>query len=286
MEKGDEARQPTATGPRQVRKRPAAAARTELEPARLVRQAPAKRPRGATAPAVPESAAATEAAVETQAADVYFHSDLVEVFSPPRVVPEARRQGLRATYSFDLETGTDLLTKAGQDAVWQAIHRTTPKAIVLSPPCTTFSVMQNMNQGKGDPARKEEKYQAGFELLRFAVQVAQHQVRVGGRFILEHPVSASSWRTELIQDLQACPGVQKLSFDQCRYGLTSPGGSGCKKRTSLVHNWGVASEFTGKNCCCKAPHHPIMGSERGVQCSRDTQVYPPALVTALVKALQ
>ncbi|MCP4239821.1 MAG: hypothetical protein GY772_04590 [bacterium] len=155
-----------------------------------------------------------------------------------------------------------MLTKAGQDVVWQAIYQTTPKAVILSPPCTTFSVLQNLNRGKGDPVRKEEKQRAGLELLNFAVQVARHQVLVGGRFILEHPATATSWRTQLVKDLQACPGVRKLNFDQCRYGLTSPAGSPCKKRTALLHNCpGVEVEFTGKNCRCKVTNQSWAASE-------------------------
>ena len=40
--------------------------------------------------------------------------DLAEVFSQPRVVPWARAIGLKASLSFDMLTGTDLLTMAGR----------------------------------------------------------------------------------------------------------------------------------------------------------------------------
>eukprot|EP00959_Pyramimonas_sp_CCMP1952_P037896 793237-Pyramimonas_sp.AAC.1 len=46
-------------------------------------------------------------------------------------------------------------------------------------------------------------------------QVAEHQHQRGRCFLLEHPVTASSWQLERIQRLASLEGVRYGDMDQC-----------------------------------------------------------------------
>ena len=43
----------------------------------------------------------------------------------------------------------------------------------------------------------------------------------GKYFALEHPASAASWHTEVMQALRDIPGVAEVEFDFCALGMVS-----------------------------------------------------------------
>ena len=74
----------------------------------------------------------------------------------------------------------------------QLILRDRPKLLVLSPPCTMFSILQNLTW-RGDPVAQErftQRKAAAVKLLETAVLLARVQMLVGGVFLFEHPASA------------------------------------------------------------------------------------------------
>lgn len=71
--------------------------------------------------------------------------DVVEVYSPPRVVAAAAR-GLRAKALIDLKTGYDLNSTSDKMSVRELLHRRHPCLLLTSPPSTKFSPMQNIRQ--------------------------------------------------------------------------------------------------------------------------------------------
>ena len=95
---------------------------------------------------------------------------IAEVFSPPRITAQARKHGLQPGLAFDLTSGTDLGTVEGRAQVWTYLKQSRPGLVVLSPPCTYFSTLMNLNKGKmGD------KYASGLaharSLLEFAAKI-------------------------------------------------------------------------------------------------------------------
>ena len=64
-----------------------------------------------------------------------------EVYSPPRMAPEAARAGLTPGTSYDLVTGWDLERADHQTAMWKQLAREKPALIILCLPCTAFSVV-------------------------------------------------------------------------------------------------------------------------------------------------
>ena len=79
--------------------------------------------------------------------------DIFEVFSRARVVKTAVASGLRGGYSLDivvkdLLTGRawDLRCPGDQRRLWSLLHQRPAGLLVASPPCTTFSSLQNFRK--------------------------------------------------------------------------------------------------------------------------------------------
>eukprot|EP00435_Cladocopium_sp_Y103_P050837 s1878_g15.t1 len=147
----------------------------------------------------------------------------------------------------------------------------------------------------GRKAMGEAKYQKRREgadrLLSFACEVGLHQLRSGQHFVFEHPDGASSWTTEPLRHLSqqpGQPGVIETRFDQCRFGLRSPGSQQpIRKRTRFIHNLPQIREaFGGAFCQCTVPHRRIEGSEAGVQLSSFCETYPPMMVETMLAAIR
>ena len=120
-------------------------------------------------------------------------------------------------------------------------------------------------------------------LLTLAMRLAARQVSSGRYFVFEHPATAKSWDTVVVQNVAALTGVRIVTFDQCRYGFVSPGGQPLRKRTSFMTNCSfVAKAFDGVRCQCSEPHKKSIGSEFGQGLSTWAAHYPPALCRELV----
>ena len=71
---------------------------------------------------------------------------VAELFSPPRVVLEAVKQGLCGELSMDILTGWELGNTAGQRRAWDGLRRGKSMLVVICVPCTMLTIIQNMNQ--------------------------------------------------------------------------------------------------------------------------------------------
>ena len=76
---------------------------------------------------------------------VLLGCDITEVFSPARVTRACRQFGLVPGELFELRTGYDLSDKDVQQYVRQRIDQSDPELLIVSPPCTKFSRLQQLN---------------------------------------------------------------------------------------------------------------------------------------------
>ena len=97
-----------------------------------------------------------------------------------------------------------------------------PYLLLLSPPCTVFSVLRNLSSHKRDPNIVRDEIRQGRAHLLFSVMLATLQHRQGRGFLFEHPLSATSWKSPELERLACLPGVIKLQVDMCAYGLRVP----------------------------------------------------------------
>ena len=72
--------------------------------------------------------------------------DISEVFSPPRVVMQGMKIGLRAGSSMDLLTGWNFELKVDRDRALRQIEEEERMLVIGSPPCTYFSELQELNK--------------------------------------------------------------------------------------------------------------------------------------------
>ena len=84
---------------------------------------------------------------------------ITELFSPPRVVKEARRFGIKEGHTFDMTVpdpddgqAWDMNIPSKRRKAWRIICTTKPTLVIGSPVCTPFSHLQNLNEDKGDEA--------------------------------------------------------------------------------------------------------------------------------------
>ena len=163
--------------------------------------------------------------------------DVLEVFCQPRLVPLAPLYNLSGGLSIDLLTGWNATDRNVQEYILAHVRARQPQFIMVCPPCTTFSTLQNLNRNNMNPEVWARKQQEGNTLLEFAMRLCQVQIQGGRFFVFEHPLRASSWRSPAVQCILQEPGVTKATFDQCRFGLrTKSSRTPVQKATAFLTN--------------------------------------------------
>lgn len=117
-------------------------------------------------------------------------ADMGEMFSPPRVGPEARKHGLLAGDAMDLTTGWDFTKEVDRRKSEDYIDKEKPLVLIGSPPCTAFSQLQALIP---DSERKAKQLAEGIKHMQFMCLPYQKQVNEGSLLINENPVGATSW---------------------------------------------------------------------------------------------
>lgn len=220
------------------------------------------------------------------ALDGTLPDDLAEVYSPPRVAAQAVKAGMRASLSADLLTGWNLAVPDERARLVQEIRRRRPKVLILSPPCTWFSGLMNFNWSKLPVPVREKALKLATTHLEFCMFLASTQHKAGRGWLFEHPAAAKSWKNTRVCEVSGMPGVQRSSFDQCRFGLKSKVDKRpMKKRTSFLSNMpSVGLKFCNSNCLGCPDHVVIQGSEGGVKRSVWAQRYPELLCQEICSA--
>lgn len=206
----------------------------------------------------------------------------MEIFSNPRIAPEVRRLGQTCGPSIDLGTGWDLTKKAVQQRLLQLLYVLQPLVLMLCPPCTVFSCVQNtMRDRRADYKKWEKQYAEGLCLFKFALLIFRLQVQAGRKVVLEHPWRASSWTLACTQNILALHDVFQTVFDQCLLGLrTLQTDQAVRKRTVFMTNWtGLCSSFSTRCTPATCNHFPsfhaqLQGAEGGMSRTRAAQTYP------------
>ena len=117
--------------------------------------------------------------------------DFWELFSPPRVCPFIEKLGFRAPISVDLKTGWDLLDASHQYRFALDLASQQPRTLMVSPPCTMFSILMPSNWWRMPKGKREKRAVNACRLLDFAVWICQTQHERGAFMclnILQQPV--------------------------------------------------------------------------------------------------
>ena len=109
--------------------------------------------------------------------------DVSECYSPPRVVKMTRKRGMRGGVSFDLIVPAsdgfiwNFSRKHCRDKALDMIHDQKPLFLLLSPECTPYSNIPNLNM-----RTREEMFTAGF-----ASNLPRHRWRVADNLCTSTP---------------------------------------------------------------------------------------------------
>ena len=218
-------------------------------------------------------------------------SDVAEIYNPKRFVSRANEFGLRPGFAVDLSIQKNNkgdywdLSRAEDQRELKAIQRKTrPLFLVGSPPCGPFSPLQNLSKHKRTEEENEAILAEGRMHLKVACEAYEEQHRKGRFFLHEHPKPSASWQEKCIQRVQELDGVFTVQAPMCKWHMVSEDGQGIgyvKKETQWVTNsWEVAQAIEGK---CEGGHrHVRLVNGR----ARYAQVYPPKLVSAILKGIR
>ena len=214
---------------------------------------------------------------------------VAEVYSPPRMTKAAEKLNMKPEFALDLSTidedgnPWDFSSPKIREKALRLVDSTAPKLLILSPPCTMFSTMQNLNFHKMNEKQFKAHMEDAIMHFAFAVLLCIRQAKARRLFLLEHPVGASSWSLKMTKLLSAIPGVRRVNFDFCMLGMLSRDNDGiapAKKRISIMTNSLTVAQELEKYQCDGAHRHVILSGEK----CRKAQIYPEQFCKAILTA--
>lgn len=179
-------------------------------------------------------------------------------------------------------TGKTWDCRVAADRVWvkKRIHEDKPELIVVCPPCTLFSSLQNLSPNALPSEPCPDRWREALEMLGFAVEICLIQHRAGRFFLFELPSTATSWEDECLKGLVQTAGVLTSLLDMCRYGMVATDGDGeapVRKTIRIATNSPeVADVFSVR--CEGGRRHVLLVSGR----PKFAAVYPPGFCRAIV----
>ena len=214
---------------------------------------------------------------------------VAEVFNPNRFGPHTDSFGLRAGQAYDIELGWDLLESANQRHVTGYLKSERPGLVILSPPCTKFSTLQNLRyRTRFEDPKAFDKHlheiQQARQLLQFCSQICLLCHKLGLTYIFEHPWGASSWSETCLSSLVQRNDTYLARVDQCMFNLKSPDGTSLRKRSGFLTNSWTMAQALNRTCAGDHVHQPVIGKVKGnINLSRLAQRYPEQLIDCILQ---
>lgn len=211
---------------------------------------------------------------------------VAEIYNPGCFGKIGHRYQLNSGRVFDIRLGSDLRKPAVQKEVKNYIRNVQPGLVLLAPPCRMFSQLQNLSKNKRETDIKlmnqylHDREEAQ-QLLDFAIEICQLCLKLGIKFVLEHPHAATSWKQPKMARLLADGRVLFSRADQCQYGLRGDGGPH-RKATGFATNDENIHEKLQRRCRGEHEHEHIIGGTRSKKC----QEYPEELLQSILRGYQ
>ena len=182
---------------------------------------------------------------------------------------EVSRQGAKVE-RFGLATGWDFSIASHRRALLDRARDEEPDEIFMSPRCTLWSPMQNINIHSEEDAEilqelRERDHETHLKMCR---RLYLNQVQKGNHAHIEHPERSKAWSTKAFRDL---PGYHMV-FDQCMYGTMTIDNDGLpalvRKATGLRTTKRAMAVRMQKRCDKSHAHQPLEGNIPGTGISR------------------
>ena len=219
-------------------------------------------------------------------------NEVWEIYSPPRVVPVAKRKGFGAGWSMDLTTegpdGSpwDFDCPVTRQRARGMIAEQKPALLIASPMCTYLSTVMRLAKLQLDPEEYRRRRIRAVMHLQFTFELLEMQHNAGRYFLLEHLAYADTWGFEFVQQLVNRSGIHLVLAHQCRFGLrgTDKHGPGLvKKPTKFLTNAREIAKALDKQCTGCHRHLNTMGTTKLLSACA---IYPPGLCSAIVRGLE
>ena len=167
----------------------------------------------------------------------------------------------------------------------EMLERDQPLLLLASPMCGAFSAMNNINYSKMKPKDIHTKLRAAMQHVRFALELCVRQYDAGRLFIFEHPATATSWSTEMMQQVLSMQGVLTAKFDFCTLGMKTTDRRGepvaAKKRTTVMTNSSNIGEMLRRAQCDGSHLHGQLIGGKAKAC----EVYPDPFVELICEGI-
>ena len=207
-----------------------------------------------------------------------------DVFSRPRTTARATERGYNGGWSMDLHYD-DKITQRQWDLSEDAdvrrakcrLRSDRPTLLIVSPPCTLFSTLQNFN---GPSSEKE--YEKAVKMFVVGIELCELQNRLGGAFVLEHPQTSKAWSLPRAKHLLGQVWCQRVTLHMCAYGMRSTDAHGdglVYKPTSLATNSQTVADMVVRRCTGGHRHVHLMAGR-----ARAASAYPVALCDKFIDA--
>ena len=206
--------------------------------------------------------------------------DVSELYSPPRLTKEAKKMHLESGSAFDLQCGFDLRKKSDEARMKRALQEEKPELLCACPPCTPFTLLQELNYGKMEFAKVFSLIAEGLHHVRLAAGQCKRQWKQGRYFLFEHPLTSRAWDEPELRELMTLEGVYVCKTDLCQYGMHVGGGPN-KKPTMWITNSKEIAKQLQRRCNGAHTHVPLMGGK-----AHQAEVYPPQLCRAILRGLR
>ena len=165
--------------------------------------------------------------------------------------------------------------------MWRTLKEEAPEVILICPPCTAFTGLQEWNFRRLSLKRAMAILFSGLHHLDLAAEVMKWQVRRGKYILFEHPAWAKSWEEESLQEVEKFPGVDTMLSDMCQFEMNVDGAGLNKKTTKWMSNMPEVLNILGKRCRKDHFHVPLL---HGL--AKKAQEYPARLCSAIAEGIR
>ena len=170
---------------------------------------------------------------------------VVEVFSPPRFVPEIEANGYKGR-SIDIKLGIDLTKPSERAKLKEELRVNPPELLVVCPPCTDEGGWFHLNSTYMDKLEYLRRRARSRSFIRFAMELYQQQVSLGGRALFEHPTGSRAWSYPEVQKL--CRRHHLVKCHMCQYGLQLPDSPNFIRKSTRLLVSHEDMKVLGKQC--------------------------------------
>ncbi|CAK0792797.1 unnamed protein product [Prorocentrum cordatum] len=179
----------------------------------------------------------------------------------------------------------DLMTKEGEDLLFEILDEHDPYLTITAFDCRIWSVMANMSPTV-DWGTLRRTY--GVRVLKLVKRICLHRYERQRYFLAEQPWSAASWKYKnILAEIYALPNVWFACGAQCGFGKKDiDSGKPIQKLTGYLTNSQCVLNKLAAPCKCQTAHEMVGGNSSAGKRAAQAAAYPPRMATAICEGVK